>query len=383
MKNRIRTLEVLDIILKEKSMSTQHERSITDALKSLALYSDEYPDNAGVINAWTTALKKEGRYADTTIKLWFVVAKSAGKYLEDTHDVKPNPFEKAKTPAVVEKSRRAYTPNEMAQILASCREGYDRELILTLIDSTCRVGALSGMKGRDIDADEGFINVYSKGKYQRYRLDKRVCLALKQLAGSDEGYVFKDKFGNMASRNCLVQRVRKIIIRAGITGDKLGAHSIRHGDGTLIARFRRSALDVKALLRHKNINTSMIYIHEIDDEIQREISPLELLGEAIDKQNGNKPGGGKGFIPRQVTMGEGQGMTTDMVLAEPEIVEGQPDLANDLFPEIADCASVRPLLKTDDLQMLRRIFVSYYRMGGNHDDMIKARQLLRRMLRRT
>lgn len=52
------------------------------------------------------------------------------------------------------------------------------------------------------------------------------------------------------------------------------------------------------------------------------------------------------------------------------------------FPEIGEGVRVRPLLKTDDLRLIRRVFVGYIRTGGAGGDEVRCRALFKRMLRR-
>ena len=55
------------------------------------------------------------------------------------------------------------------------------------------------------------------------------------------------------------------------------------------------------------------------------------------------------------------------------------------FPEYRDIDEgivVRPLLKTDDLKLIRRAFEGYARSGLAGSDVVKCRDLFRRMLRK-
>lgn len=54
------------------------------------------------------------------------------------------------------------------------------------------------------------------------------------------------------------------MIAAGYNSDRLTAHSLRHTAGTLALLNGSSTREVQQLLRHSNINTTMIYAHELD-----------------------------------------------------------------------------------------------------------------------
>lgn len=376
------TLDVLEKVLAGKRIRPNTQRQYVDLLNSLARFSPEWPDNPAVINEWIASLSDR---ADTSVRMWFDYGKAAGHYMqrisgrnEHGQYLFYNPFVDAETPRVEKKKRRYFTADEVMRVIASCRFGYDREFILTLVDTTCRVGELVELKGGDVDDTEGWINTVGKTGKRRYRLDVRVCKALKKLAVTDDGYVFVGQDGAKLNEDSLASRARRIIIRAGLTGKKLGAHSLRHAGAHLVARATRSALAVKASLQQDDIKSAMVYIDDVEQEIQQEISPLKLVGEAAFNGNGN----GK-VEPRQIGMVEGEGVGTDLVLAEPEIVEGKPDFTDDMFPEIPDGREVRPLLRTDDLRLMRRIFIEYARRDGNHQDMLKSRELMKRITRRS
>ena len=54
------------------------------------------------------------------------------------------------------------------------------------------------------------------------------------------------------------------MIQAGYNSDRLTAHSMRHTAGTLALLNGATPREVQQLLRHSNINTTMIYAHELD-----------------------------------------------------------------------------------------------------------------------
>lgn len=54
------------------------------------------------------------------------------------------------------------------------------------------------------------------------------------------------------------------LINAGLDSDRLTAHSFRHTAGTLALINGAELTQVQQLLRHTNINTTMIYLHSID-----------------------------------------------------------------------------------------------------------------------
>lgn len=385
----MKTLEVLELVLKGKRIKFDTERHYRDALGSLAEFSAEWPVSGVVINEWTASL--DG-YADSTIKNWYSFVNSAGKYVERVSGRNPdgsfrvrNPCEDATKPTVARKRRRYFTAEEMMRIIDTCVEADDRLLVRTLVDSTCRIGEIGanrqgegGLFSKDVG--DAWINVMGKTGERRYRLEPSLCQEMKRLAGGDDKPVFRDKDGKVASVNALAYRVRRVIVRAGITGSKLGPHTLRHSSASLVAEVTGQALAVKALLQHDDISTSMEYIHDVEDVIQQRISPLRLVGEKVFGEGK----GGIALATKQLTMGSesGKEAVVEVVDAEYEVAEGEVDLFNELFPEIVDGVEVRSVFKTEDLRLLRRVFIGYAKGNEHNGDVARSRELMKRMLRK-
>lgn len=373
----MKTLEVLEKVLKGKRIKDNTKRHYRDALGSLARYSEDWPVSGVVVNEWLASL--EG-YSDSTIKMWFDFVNAAGKYVKKAYKI-DNPCAEADRPKVAKKKRRYFTPEEMMLIIKACLNEFEFLLVLTLIDSTCRIGELVGLKGGDVV--DGFINVVGKTGERRYRLDQLLCKKLKGLAGGDDQPVFKSETGGFyPNGDGLGHRVRYVVERAGIMGKKIGVHTLRHSGASLVARETGSALAVKALLQHDDIKTSMRYIHDAEDAIQQKISPLRLLGKEYADMHG-----GDGVIKAeqlQLTEGVGGSETTALVPVNGEVVvEDRVDtLAGDMFPEIAEGIMVRSLLKYEDLMLIRKVFVWYASYNHNNNDVVRARELLKRMVRK-
>jgi len=276
----VRTLEVLDKVLKGKRVSEATRRHYEDALWSLAKCSDGWPESGVVINEWLGGLTG---YADTSVRNWYNYVNSAGKYMEKISGkrsngvaVMLNPCGSADRPRVEKKRRRYFTAGEVVRIIKACRFEQDKVLILTLIDSTCRIGELAGLKLKQVG--DSWLDLKGKTGQRRYRCDSAICGKLRELGG-DGKPIFKGTNGIEDDVVSLKHRVRRVIKEAGITGSKLGAHTLRHSGASLVAQETGSALAVKALLQHDKIDTSMDYIHDAEDVIQQRISPLRLVGE--------------------------------------------------------------------------------------------------------
>lgn len=362
----MKTIEVLEKVLRGKRVKVETVRHYRDALGSLAKYEDEWPVSGMVINEWLASLNG---YADATVRNWFNFVNSAGKYMKKAYKV-DNPCESADRPKVSKKRRRYFTAQEVVKIIRACRFEQDKVLILTLIDSTCRIGELAGLEARNVG--ESWIDVKGKTGERRYRCDNVICNKLRELGDGGQP-IFRGRDGGQADVVSLKHRVRRVIKEAGITGSKLGPHTLRHSGASLVAQETGSALAVKALLQHDKIDTSMEYIHDAEDLIQQRISPLRLVGEKVFGE-----GGFEGTKIKQITMGGEVESIGEVV----EVVDGVVDLLDEQFREVRDDMVVHSRLKAQDLRLIRRVFMGYIRNGEAGDDEVRCRELFRRMLRK-
>jgi integrase len=372
----MKTVQVLDKVLKGKRVRGATQRHYREVLSSLAEYSEEWPVRGAVINEWLASLSG---FADTTLKMWFEVVNSAGRYMKKAYRLK-NPCEEAEKPKISKRKRRYFSPEEMVSVIKACVNDYELLLVLTLIDSACRIGELVNLSGGCVG--DGFIEVMGKTGQRRYRLDARICERLRLLAGGEELPVFKCRGdGFYPDGNSLGHRVRRIIERAGIKGLKLGAHTLRHSSASLLAQESGQALIVKALLQHDDIHTSMGYIHDVDDLVIKDdkYSPLRLLGKRYGERAQSK---GDAYEQMELTAGESGESVALVPVSRQGIVEVDgASLVGDLFPEVKEGVAVRAVLRAEDLSLLREAFV-FYALYHDGNKVARARALMRRMLRK-
>ena len=378
MSKEMKTLEVLEKVLRGKRLKPNTQRHYRDALGSLSRYSEDWPVSGVIINEWLASL---AGYADTSVKMWFDFVNAAGKYIKKAYKI-DNPCVEAERPKISKKRRRYFTTEEMVGIIRACANDFERLLVLTLIDSACRIGELVNLKGGDVC--DGFINVMGKTGQRRYRLDVRLCEKLRVMAGGDDKPVFKQKSGGFyQDGDGLGHRVRYVVERAGIKGVKIGVHTLRHSSASLVALEGKPLL-VKALLQHDDIETSMVYIHDVEDLIigTDKYSPLRLLGEQYAKGHH----GDGGFEAEQLQMTDGEAGSESMALVPVSgkvVAEvGIDDLVGDMFPKVREGVAVRTVLKYEDLMLMRKIFVWYAGYNPNNSDVARVRELMKRMLRK-
>jgi integrase len=238
----MKTLEAMEKVILGKTIRPNSVKNYQKVFARLAKYTEDFPSAPGYLNEYFSAISKI--LAPQTVRLHYRVIKSAATYLEGNYGT-INPFKKPNTDIVMVKMphadkvpRRYYNAEQLGLIIRACKTERDLALVSALIDSGCRVEDLASLKSSDID-NTGFNTHKGKTGGHHYRLDPQIRSMLKQLAGSEDNYVFQlchlgsnSKYeyvpGLPTTANALSYRIRRICINAGFTGAKLGAHTLRH-----------------------------------------------------------------------------------------------------------------------------------------------------------
>jgi len=376
----MKTLDVCEKYISQHVLAPASILKLRRIFKDMAEFSEEYPGNSGLINEWVKWLRDVKKLSDITTHRHYIYARSVAKYVSEQYDL-PNPFLKSTRPHFNKKPRRYFSADQIAQAIRACTTDEEKVLIMALVDSGCRIQDLAGLKGSQVTGNSFTTSSNKKTGSHTYRLDPNLCKVFKSLAGSDEGYVFKFYPNNKhnadinmpAPANALGARVRRILIRAGFKGTKLGAHTFRHSTASLIAKTTKSALAVKGVLGHADLATSMSYIHDSEQELAQEISPLKIVAEAVFTNNTAKQAA-------MLTTGEtGQSTEIVPVETEPSTVD---TLISDSYPIPVESTSVTPTFNYDELLLIRRAFIALNNGTSAVDDPNKSRILWRRMLRK-
>lgn len=74
----------------------------------------------------------------------------------------------------------------------------------------------------------------------------------------------RNNYGKRMTTRSISAIAKNSMVEAGFNSDRLTAHSMRHTAGTLALLNGVTPREVQQILRHSNINTTMIYAHELD-----------------------------------------------------------------------------------------------------------------------
>lgn len=157
--------------------------------------------------------------------------------------------------------------------------------ILSLMYSAgLRVGEVCALRYEDISRSSMRIHIrHSKARSDRYAILSRNALdILTQYwfhAGRPTGFLFpnrKDPARPMASytvNQFIFAKEKELGLKHQLT-----CHSFRHAFGTHLYENGADLLTIKALLGHKSLNSTTIYVHLASNGINNAVSPFDRMG---------------------------------------------------------------------------------------------------------
>ena len=157
--------------------------------------------------------------------------------------------------------------------------------ILSLMYSAgLRVGEVCALRYEDISRSSMRIHIcHSKARSDRYAILSRNALdILTQYwfhAGRPTGFLFPSR--NDPARPMASYTVNQFIFakekELGLK-HQLTCHSFRHAFGTHLYENGADLLTIKALLGHKSLNSTAIYVHLASNGISNAVSPFDRMG---------------------------------------------------------------------------------------------------------
>ena len=202
------------------------------------------------------------------------------RYLTDkAHLLSNNPLQNLEYPSVRRTLPKYLTVDESIALLESVDGPYkERDYCILMLFLNCglRVSELTGLNISDIKENQ--IRVLGKGDKERMLYLNDACVDAinaylphriepNKNAGA-AGALFVSRQKNRISKTTVEHLVKKYIAQAGLDPSKFSAHKLRHTAATLMYK---NGVDIRTLqdvLGHENVNTTMIYTHINDANMQ-------------------------------------------------------------------------------------------------------------------
>lgn len=174
-----------------------------------------------------------------------------------------------------EHKRNALSAEQCKLVLDNAKDLREKVLFLLAITCGIRANEIVNIRLQDFKEKDGKTCLYLLGKARDYKEDyvivtNEVLDLIKRyiLEYNIYDYLFVSSSNNNKNGKLTTKTIRLTIKnmfkRVGIVGDEYSCHSLRHTFATLSILNGTDIREVSQALRHKNIQTSMIYLHDLE-----------------------------------------------------------------------------------------------------------------------
>ena len=145
-----------------------------------------------------------------------------------------------------------------------------RLVLMILYYSGMRLDELVNIKWEDFDFERGVIHLkITKGEKERVVfLHEKLKTLIQDFHLQKEGYVFYSNLGKKYNPRSIQMIVGQAAEKAGIK-KKVTPHTLRHSFATHLLEGGADIRSIQALLGHKNLQTTQIYTHVANKNIQK------------------------------------------------------------------------------------------------------------------
>lgn len=273
-----RFLEYLDA--SEKTVQT-YTRALRQFFKFLYENNIKQPQRADVL-AFRDNLKDKGR-KPTTIKSYIVAVRLFFQWTNQ-EGLYPNIADKIKGAKLDHAHKKDYlTVDQVKDVLNSIDTSTltgarDYAIIVLMVTGGLRTIEVSRADMDDMRnvGNSPALYIQGKGREEKteyVKLPLQVFKAIgryREMLEKQYDVLFVSTSNNNKGQRLTTRSisgiVKKRLKEAGYTSNRLTAHSLRHTAGTLNLMNGGTLEETQQLLRHSNINTTMIYLHHLERE---------------------------------------------------------------------------------------------------------------------
>lgn len=267
------------IDVKAKSADT-YKKATKQFMRYLAENGISEPTRETVIS-WREYLRAEHKPTTiqlylTAVKLFFTWLEQEGLYKNIANKVKGVKIQKGH-------KKDSLTSNQSKEVLSdidttTAKGKRDFAIVALLLTTGLRTIEIVRADVADLRTvgDSTVLFIQGKGRDEKSEYVKvapQVEKALREYLKTrdslnDDEPLFTSTSNENKGERLTTRTISKIaktsLVNAGLNSDRLTAHSFRHTAGTLALMNGAELTQVQQLLRHTNINTTMIYLHSID-----------------------------------------------------------------------------------------------------------------------
>jgi len=277
------------------SLSMQQNYGVSLHLFRHFLKSHESPQPAKIaarhLRAFLDSIKSAGLSAETVDTRWRHL-KTFFRFLTRDGLLLVDPMRQVERPRRERKFVRPFTEEQLKALLEKIDTKTalgirDYALIVFLADSGARISEALALRIADVDWAGNTATVMGKGRQERRigfgQAARRALMAWMQRRGPCDSSepLWINRYGAKVGRVHIAHRIRAYALAAGMSGDRLSCHTLRHFFALQFLRNGGDVLTLQRLLGHSSLAMVRNYVNMTDDDAisrHRQHSPLDRMG---------------------------------------------------------------------------------------------------------
>ncbi|MGP0594199.1 tyrosine-type recombinase/integrase [Nitrospira sp. T9] len=186
---------------------------------------------------------------------------------------------------LAEEQRDTYFSDEVLQKIHGLMEPQTWKEVHFAIETCLRASEQYSLKWADVNFESKYLTIplSKSGKTRRVPLSEQALSILRSLDSLESAWVFPDPIDSLKSKNPYHagDHLKRILRKAGLAGNW---HLLRHTGATRRLLAGVDLVTVSKILGHRTINTTMRYLHLVQDHMASAINRGSLV---MDETGGN------------------------------------------------------------------------------------------------
>lgn len=186
--------------------------------------------------------------------------------------------------------KRGLSQNEIQEVLKICKNKREELIVKLMLTCALRINELRNIRLEDFYDNEGVIMLKVLGKARdnlkqdSVKIDNRIFELIKEYCKeySVKDYLFystsNENYGQVMSNTSLRKIVNRLFKTANLDTALLSPHSLRHSSVELALESGIPIQEVSEFVRHKNIQTTLLYSKELN---HRNSTIANTLGDLV------------------------------------------------------------------------------------------------------
>ena len=220
-------------------------------------------------------------WSKRTVNDFITVMRMLFKYAVKQKYISSNPAQEiAKLPINEKNNAPFYTDKELDLVFEHI-DPYWTDFFLFMLYTGLRKGELINLKWENIDLEDNNERIHIRptddwetktGRSRTLPLHKVAIEVISRQKKIEQPYLFTSKTGSLIHPDRPYHALKKVLGKFGIEGD---VHKFRHTFASRLVMAGASLFDVKELLGHTDIKSTMVYAHLSQGHMRRVVNMLE------------------------------------------------------------------------------------------------------------